>query len=84
MKNAEYTETERLALQIRDEQKIANEKAQEWRIRAEAFGAAAYIVEQRAEHENARALKGTCDKAPTGWKCTRESGHDGPCAAVPV
>lgn len=23
----------------------------------------------------------TCSKAPTGWKCTRAFGHDGPCAA---
>jgi len=22
-----------------------------------------------------------CDKAPEGWYCTREAGHDGPCAA---
>lgn len=26
----------------------------------------------------------TCDKAPAGWSCTREAGHDGPCAAVKV
>lgn len=25
-----------------------------------------------------------CDKAPKGWKCTRDDGHDGPCAAVKV
>jgi hypothetical protein len=25
----------------------------------------------------------TCDKPPSGWKCTRELGHDGPCAAYP-
>lgn len=24
-----------------------------------------------------------CDIPPTGWKCTRELGHGGPCAAVP-
>lgn len=24
----------------------------------------------------------SCDKAPEGWRCTREYGHDGPCAAV--
>ncbi len=23
-----------------------------------------------------------CEKAPLGWHCTREGGHDGPCAAV--
>lgn len=22
-----------------------------------------------------------CKLAPKGWKCTREKGHDGPCAA---
>jgi hypothetical protein len=28
----------------------------------------------------------TCDrtKAPEGWYCTRELGHDGPCAAMQV
>ena len=25
-----------------------------------------------------------CDKPPDGWKCTREGGHDGPCAALPT
>ena len=24
------------------------------------------------------------DKAPAGWWCTRDQGHDGPCAAVPI
>jgi multisubunit Na+/H+ antiporter MnhB subunit len=23
-----------------------------------------------------------CEKPPAGWLCTREAGHDGPCAAV--
>ena len=23
-----------------------------------------------------------CDVPPTGWRCTRRKGHDGPCAAV--
>lgn len=23
-------------------------------------------------------------KAPFGWYCTRQTGHDGPCAAVPA
>jgi hypothetical protein len=22
-----------------------------------------------------------CDRAPEGWACRREAGHDGPCAA---
>jgi hypothetical protein len=26
----------------------------------------------------------TCTMAPAGWYCTRESGHDGPCAAKPT
>lgn len=25
-----------------------------------------------------------CDRPPTGWSCTRELDHDGPCAAWPV
>ena len=25
-----------------------------------------------------------CARPPTGWECTREPGHDGPCAAIPV
>jgi hypothetical protein len=26
----------------------------------------------------------TCGKPPPGWYCTRELGHEGPCAAWPV
>ena len=26
----------------------------------------------------------TCDNAPNGWRCTRATGHDGPCAAVEI
>jgi Domain of unknown function (DUF5664) len=25
-----------------------------------------------------------CNKAPFGWTCTRERGHEGPCAAKPT
>lgn len=25
-----------------------------------------------------------CNKPPEGWACTREAGHEGPCAAVPA
>lgn len=32
----------------------------------------------------AAALADTCMLPPPGWKCTREAGHNGPCAAVPV
>jgi len=24
-----------------------------------------------------------CSLPPSGWKCTRSAGHEGPCAAVP-
>lgn len=24
-----------------------------------------------------------CSQPPTGWRCTRGAGHDGPCAAIP-
>jgi hypothetical protein len=27
--------------------------------------------------------QGTCTVPPEGWHCTREPGHEGPCAAVP-
>ena len=25
-----------------------------------------------------------CDRPPIGWECTREPGHEGPCAAYPI
>jgi hypothetical protein len=25
-----------------------------------------------------------CERAPAGWRCTRRTCHEGPCAAVPV
>lgn len=25
-----------------------------------------------------------CDVPPKGWRCTRERGHSGPCAAIPI
>lgn len=28
-------------------------------------------------------VKLPCNVPPEGWRCTRERGHDGPCAAVP-
>ncbi|CAN7339688.1 hypothetical protein LJR074_001928 [Acidovorax sp. LjRoot74] len=31
-----------------------------------------------------QAFGGPCDKAPSGWLCTRAHGHDGPCAATPT
>lgn len=42
-----------------------------------------YVGELAEIAEGLRGLKtGTCKKPPAGWKCTRQSGHDGPCAAV--
>lgn len=32
-----------------------------------------------------KSIQPACDyPKPTGWACTREQGHDGPCAAVKV
>lgn len=31
-----------------------------------------------------KELYDQCDVPPEGWKCTREKGHEGPCAAVPL
>ena len=25
-----------------------------------------------------------CTVAPEGWRCTRNKGHEGPCAAIPI
>ena len=41
------------------------------------------IVGESMDAYNARkAALPRCTKAPTGWRCTREAGHSGPCAAV--
>jgi hypothetical protein len=29
------------------------------------------------------AFDGQCEVPPPGWWCSREAGHDGPCAAYP-
>ena len=31
-----------------------------------------------------RAMKKQCQLPPDGWFCTRELGHEGPCAAWPI
>jgi hypothetical protein len=31
---------------------------------------------------NAVDFEQVCTKPPKGWRCTREAGHDGPCAAI--
>lgn len=28
--------------------------------------------------------EGVCKRAPEGWACSRDDGHDGPCAAWPL
>jgi hypothetical protein len=35
------------------------------------------------EYSALPAMKKPCLMAPPGWKCTRQAGHDGPCAAEP-
>jgi hypothetical protein len=41
----------------------------------------------RNEHDANQALldgvRRACPVPPAGWYCTRERGHDGPCAALP-
>lgn len=41
------------------------------------------MSEHELESEAGEDLPG-CDRPPPGWVCTRERGHDGPCAAVRV
>ena len=33
---------------------------------------------------NAVDVESRCSKPPEGWYCTRQEGHDGPCAALPT
>lgn len=33
---------------------------------------------------DAPSSQSTCQKAPGGWQCSRETGHNGPCAAHPA
>lgn len=41
--------------------------------------------EQRGEGINAaRHEISGCKVPPAGWRCTREAGHAGPCAAIPL
>lgn len=42
-----------------------------------------YICEHHGEDCKAHKHKNPCKIPPKGWFCTREKGHDGPCAAVP-
>lgn len=43
------------------------------------------LQRERVEEEEARdraSEHSRCDKARPGWRCTRQAGHEGPCAAV--
>jgi hypothetical protein len=35
-------------------------------------------------HDGCPACSTECERPVPGWVCTRESGHDGPCAAIPA
>lgn len=56
--------------------------------RRQLIKAAALLVAEIERMDRAVAAKTTgtidplCDKAPAGYQCTRQPGHDGPCAAV--
>lgn len=41
-------------------------------------------AQQPAQSPAAAQQGGVCDKAPAGWLCTRQHGHEGPCAAEPT
>jgi len=41
--------------------------------------AATELAYYAARHD---AEKEECEVPPPGWRCTREQGHEGPCAAV--
>lgn len=38
----------------------------------------------RWHNEMWRRMHMICTLPPAGWRCTRELGHEGPCAAVPI
>ena len=46
--------------------------------------AAAAATVTRLSAKAAAPTKKKCRKAPAGWKCSRNAGHDGPCAAKQV
>ena len=47
-------------------------------------GAEVNMAQQPAQSAAAAQQGGVCDKAPAGWLCTRQHGHEGPCAAEPT
>ena len=52
--------------------------AQEWCLRMADLEAGQEIGAGALDHP----LRTKCELPPAGWVCTREPGHDGPCAAV--
>lgn len=43
----------------------------------------AWLAKQARERAEREQPRRPCDVPPPGWRCTRERGHDGPCAAWP-
>lgn len=54
-------------------------------VRFEAERARRALVEAEiaAFSQHMPGERGTCDRPPAGWYCTRDDGHTGPCAAWP-
>lgn len=48
------------------------------------LGITAAQITHAAGESFADFVRNACPKPPDGWRCTREPGHDGPCAAVPI
>jgi len=53
-------------------------RAQEQEQEPVAFHRASFLSGYEAAQSDANA----CDVPPQGWICTRQAGHDGPCAAI--
>lgn len=52
-----------------------------WYLRAWRVWWQSYVVPKVADSLIEVAQR--CERAPKGWWCSREEGHDGPCAARP-
>jgi hypothetical protein len=48
----------------------------------DAIGELVALAPTESRQEPSTVLR--CERPPQGWACTREPGHPGPCAAVPV
>lgn len=58
--------------------------AQFWLFTSSIPGSALRVSHWQAPAQAAPQQGGVCDKAPAGWLCTRQHGHEGPCAAEPT